>query len=314
MLMARPWLVRAVSLAAIAASCWLLFVALRSSWRDLVGMLSEKSLVLPFLASCLSYGLALGVLSIGWRELVGTISGTRLTLWQGLYIYATANVAKYLPGNIFHFAARQVLAQRAGQPHGATALATVLELGLMVACSLLLVGVFGGRYLIERLARPGLASLNSDHAWTAIVTIAIVCVGGALAVLHKTGLLKRMLRISVRDLALPSLCISLFLAAQSLIALYLGHAIGESRPQVVPGLQIAVAYLLAWLAGLVVPGAPGGLGVREGVLLLLLGGTTGEAFALTLAVAMRFVSTVGDAIFALVGYPLSRFGPTPFDD
>jgi len=142
-----------------------------------------------------------------------------------------------------------------------------------------------------------------------ISAVLVVCSGGALAILHRTGLLRRILGVDIRDLVMPSLFISLFLSIQSALAVYLGHAIGAGRLPAIPDLLVALAYLLAWLAGLVVPGAPGGLGVREGVLVFLLGGVSGEAFAVALAVAMRFVSTTGEAIFALVGFPLYHFGP-----
>ena len=309
MLTIRRWVVRALSAAAIAASCWLLFIALRSCWRDVVGMLSAGSLAVPLVASSLLYGIFLGVLACAWSDLVGTISGVRLSLRHGLCIYAISNVAKYLPGNIFHFAARQVLGSRAGQPQRALVQATLLELTLMVACSLVLIVIFGGRYLPAQLQMPALAPhLTPGQAWAAIFVMMVACGGGGLALLHKTDLLRRGLGVGVRSLAIPGLFVSLFLAGQCVLAVYLGHAIGTGRSPAVPDLLVAMAYLLAWLAGLVVPGSPGGLGVREGVLVLLLGGVTGEAFALALAVAMRFVSTAGDAMFALVGYPLYCFG------
>jgi uncharacterized membrane protein YbhN (UPF0104 family) len=308
MLTIRQWAARGLSATVLVASCWLLFIALRSSWRDVIGMLSEESLIVPLVSSSLLYGIALGVLSYAWSYLVGTISRVRLTLRDGLSIYAIANVAKYLPGNVFHFAARQLLGHRAGQPQRAIAQATVLELALMVICSLVLIVVVGGRYLPSQLQMSTLPRLlTGRESWAAIVAIIVACGAGAIAFFHKTALLK-LLGIGVRDMALPALFISLFLAGQSLLAVFLGHAIGVGRLAPTPDSFVAAAYLLAWLAGLVVPGAPGGLGVREGVLVLLFRGVTGEAFALALAVAMRFATTGGDAIFAMLGYGLSHVG------
>jgi uncharacterized membrane protein YbhN (UPF0104 family) len=273
----------------------------------MVELLSERALLIPLVVSCLLYGIALGALSNGWRNLVQTVSGVPLSFQQGLSIYAVANIAKYLPGNVFHFAARQVLARSAGAPHLAIAQATILELALMLACSLGLIIVLGARYLPERLHIPVLAgAFTPRQIWAVFVLITILGGAAALAILARTGLLRRMLGVDVYGLAVPAVSISLFFAGQCLLAVYLGHAVGSGRSPAAPGLLIAAAYQLAWLAGLVVPGAPGGLGVREGVLVLLLGGVTGEAFALALAAVMRFVSTAGDAIFAGVGYPLLR--------
>jgi uncharacterized membrane protein YbhN (UPF0104 family) len=61
---------------------------------------------------------------------------------------------------------------------------------------------------------------------------------------------------------------------------------------------------LAWLLGYVMPGAPAGLGVRETVLVLGLGPALGEAEALVVALAYRFVTVVVDAVSAGAGFLL----------
>jgi uncharacterized membrane protein YbhN (UPF0104 family) len=58
-------------------------------------------------------------------------------------------------------------------------------------------------------------------------------------------------------------------------------------------------FALAWTAGLVVPGAPGGLGVFEAVLLLRLGLQVPEAPLLAIALSYRLVATLADLLAAL---------------
>ncbi len=60
-----------------------------------------------------------------------------------------------------------------------------------------------------------------------------------------------------------------------------------------------LGFALAWTAGLVVPGAPGGLGVFEAVLLLQLGGQVAEAPLLAVALSYRLVATAADLLAAL---------------
>ena len=57
-------------------------------------------------------------------------------------------------------------------------------------------------------------------------------------------------------------------------------------------------FALAWTAGLVVPGAPGGLGVFEAVLLLRLADAVPEAPLLAVAVSYRLISALADLIAA----------------
>ena len=58
-------------------------------------------------------------------------------------------------------------------------------------------------------------------------------------------------------------------------------------------------FALAWTAGLVVPGAPGGLGVFEAVLLLRLAFAVPEAPLLAVVISYRLVSTLADLIGAM---------------
>ena len=58
-------------------------------------------------------------------------------------------------------------------------------------------------------------------------------------------------------------------------------------------------FALAWTAGLVVPGAPGGLGVFEAVLLVRLAAVVPEAPLLAVVISYRLVSTLADLLGAL---------------
>ena len=73
-------------------------------------------------------------------------------------------------------------------------------------------------------------------------------------------------------------------------------------------------FALAWTAGLVVPGAPGGLGVFEAALLLRLGFAIPEAPLLAIAISYRLVVTIADLLAALTarldGHSLLRNSAT----
>jgi uncharacterized membrane protein YbhN (UPF0104 family) len=66
------------------------------------------------------------------------------------------------------------------------------------------------------------------------------------------------------------------------------------------------AFSIAWLTGLVAVFAPGGLGVREALLVALLRGRLGTADAVVLATASRAVLTIADLLGAFVGVLILR--------
>jgi uncharacterized membrane protein YbhN (UPF0104 family) len=84
----------------------------------------------------------------------------------------------------------------------------------------------------------------------------------------------------------------------------------------VPARDLALyagAFAVAWLAGLVAIYAPGGLGVREAVLVALLSGRIGAADALIVAAASRLMLVLVDVVLAGVATAAMRRGRPHLD-
>ena len=69
--------------------------------------------------------------------------------------------------------------------------------------------------------------------------------------------------------------------------------------------QLISSFSLAWIIGLIVPAAPGGLGVFESVILFGLGSQLPEAPLLASLLCYRIVSTFSDILSALI-YPFKK--------
>ena len=61
--------------------------------------------------------------------------------------------------------------------------------------------------------------------------------------------------------------------------------------------KLVVIFSIAWVAGFIIPGAPGGIGVREAVIIFFITPIVGEAQSVVVAVALRFVTLLGDVWF-----------------
>jgi hypothetical protein len=295
------WIFQVFSLVAIGAACWLLSAALRDSWREMVAMLGDRALIGPLTALSVAHSVALGIAALAWRYLVGVVVGAPVSVWVGLRIYAISNVAKYLPGNVFHFAGRQLMGGRAGWPQHAIARATLLELGLNAGCALALIALTGATVLPDRLSKSaGATAVAIGHMGAGMPLIALVAVALVVAIMSWSGLLHHVFGVRLQHLLVAGSLVVAFLLGCDAIAVFAGIAIDGPIART-HWVLLGSAYLASWLAGFVVPGAPGGLGVREGMLLFLLSDTTGAPFALSLAFATRVVTTAGDALFAVVG-------------
>ena len=65
-------------------------------------------------------------------------------------------------------------------------------------------------------------------------------------------------------------------------------------------------YLFSWIIGFITPGAPGGIGIREAVMMLMCGSFLDTNTIMLYAVTMRLISTFGDIAAFLVGLLLDR--------
>ena len=201
-----------------------------------------------------------------------------------------SSLGKYLPGKIWAVAGMAVMAQRAGIGAGpATGSAVILQL-LAIGTGVAVVGLTGWGAL--RAAYPGA---------TAGLVILLAGSVGRLALLLWPPLVSRLLRLGAPEAGRrcgrrPRRWRSAWWRTRSR-----GWATASPsgcwraaccRP---PGLDLLPAiavFTASYLAGFLALFAPGGIGVREGVFILMLQGPIGIGAATALAIASRLLLTV----------------------
>lgn len=228
-----------------------------------------------FFVLAVIYGFANLLLALSWRLLLRHC-GAAGTHIAPIRIYGMSQLAKYVPGNIFHLAGRQGLGMAAGISAIALAKSTVWELGLLAAAGAL----FGWMVLpLLILGFPVRAS--------------------AFLMFTSAGLIVYLLhQMASRQVASAFLCQIIFLIVSGAVFIaLLGLIAVHNDVGAQCWLAIGGAYIVAWLAGLVTPGAPAGVGVREMILLLLLRNVFASADLLMAVLLGRLVSIIGDFIF-----------------
>jgi uncharacterized membrane protein YbhN (UPF0104 family) len=217
-------------------------------------------------------------------------------------IYLKTNIAKYLPGNVWHFYGRVVASKNAGYSLEAAALSVVMEPLLMAAAALML-ALIGWRHV---------------HTGLTIFSLMIVLLGLHPQVLN--FVLQRISRLKqkfknlvspdqipyVRRYPLrPLLGEMCFLVLRGGGFLMVAAMFGVS--DTVPVLPLLSAFSFSWLLGLVVPGAPGGLGVFEASMIALMENQIPVAALLGAVALYRLVSTLAEGIGAGLAYLYSGY-------
>lgn len=278
----------------LAAQAALLVVIGYFVWRTLsAGLASSGFLRLRFsLPHLLASWVALAgyyAMYAGGMHAILRLLGAPSSFGRAFKLNFATNLGKYVPGGIWPVLGRMTLGPKLGLPRRIVAPGMVLEAGLSIAGGLLVFFIslgFGG--FVPSGTRP--------WQWAALA--AIVLVGTAPPVFRRV--LAFGFRLAKVDAPVPRLS---FGATAGLVAYYglawvvAGLAFRLYTLALVadaPGriLQYAGVYAAASVAGLVVLLAPGGIGVREGVIALLLAPAIGAPSATLVGFTARVWSTL----------------------
>jgi uncharacterized membrane protein YbhN (UPF0104 family) len=223
------------------------------------------------------YGLANTALALAWWNLLLYFGPITSRLWA-IRVYGLTQLAKYVPGNVMHLASRQAIGLAAGVPGWPLAKASVWELGL--------ISITGALFSI--LVLPQVLPAAS----ASIAIVVFIGVLGMVAIV-----LKRYIGLPIAR-ALGWYTIFLTTSGMVFVGLLLLF-VNESSVTPSQVFLFCGAFVIAWLAGLVTPGAPAGIGVRELVLLFLLKGLVLESDLLLAVFLSRVVTIAGDVLFFL---------------
>lgn len=224
-------------------------------------------------------------LGIAWRVALRD-SEVYVRLPWAIGTYSLTHVARYVPGNVFHYAGRQVVGVAAGLPGRALVRAAVVEV--------ILVSISGA--LISLFAVPLVLPELQGATWQLLVLVVIGAVGTLLY------------RLRGRDVAKAfGLYMSYLTASAVTFLLVVAVHAPQDTPAAYEGVAICAAYVVAWLVGMLTPGAPAGLGVRELVVLFLLGKVMDTPTLLFAVLATRAIAIIADTIAWLMGLALRHY-------
>jgi hypothetical protein len=237
-------------------------------------------------------------------------------------IWLASEACRWLPGSLWSFGSRAVLATRRGIDGPRVAASLALELAVTVAAWALVAAIGGSRLRIPTGWTPG--DPASAAAW-ASAGFALACVGGAWALRSSrfrgklNGLILRFRDLRRAGVSWAGLFQSwMFYVAMAIVNGATLLVIVRSSPGGAgcPFWGVIAANAVAWLAGFFALFAPGGLVVREACLAAMLAPWMAPEQAIVVALAWRLVQVAAEAAcFGGVvawGLPGSlRFDPLP---
>ncbi len=254
-------------------------------------------LLLPVILCLIVYILAITFLGSAWCMILECTSSMKVRFRMGVPVYLKANMGKYIPGNVFHYVERNLFAARIGIGQAQVAISSVIEIIGQLLSALLLSLLF----LRGRISSAITFISSKCTSIVLLIVAAVILIIAVIGIIFSKranieGILMTMKNVHNRPLYLLTFCIyiltHLLLSASVALLVYsvIDNHMGYN------GGQVMGAYIAGWTAGFVVPGAPGGIGVRELVITMLLSGTPYEKSIVPAVLIHRFVSVVGDLI------------------
>ena len=251
---------------------------------------------------------AMTLLGANWLVILRD-GGVRAPWRRGLAWFFVGQLGKYVPGGIWPIVGQSELATR----DGATRTVAYRSTALSMVATLL------GAVAVAALA--GLIAPSGTRTVPALLAMGLIVTMGSLAIAPIRRHLHRLSdRVTSRELRLPDGAWFAGIVARyvpmwvlySVMTVGSAHALGASLDAEL-AVTLIYAACLSWMAGFVIIGLPGGLGVREAVLISMLTGPLGAGVAVSTALISRIVSIGVDLAGAALAVAIARSAP-PMDD
>jgi uncharacterized membrane protein YbhN (UPF0104 family) len=278
--------VRALFVSAAVALLCLALVDEGSTLRREAQTLSAPIIATAFIAGLAGLACSLMV----WKSVLADL-GSPISLGDACRIMFIGQLGKYIPGSVWPVFGQMELGAERGIPRSRSAVSVVLSSAVMV--------LTGG--LVAACTVPFGARGSIGRYWWVLL---VVPVG---AVLLSPPLLNRLLGFTLRLLRAPAIEERVTVRGLAISAGWacLGWLFNGAMVYVMmrrlagSGGAIALVsvggFALSWVAGYLAVFAPAGAGVREAVLVAVLGTQTRTSVALVVAVVARALTVAADA-------------------
>lgn len=243
---------------------------------------------------------------IVWFLILRKTFEQKINFFWTIKIYLITNMAKYLPGNIWHFYGRINFIYKKGVSLGVASISVLLEPLLMAASALFITLISHSIGLISISQNPSFILLE---LLILIITLSSFHPQIINPIIHRLSKLKfknqaQEIEAEKTDLKhypiFPFLGELIFVILRSLgFLLIIGSLISLNLSQIP---LLISAFSFAWLLGLIIPGAPGGLGIFEATIITVLNHQFPSEIIVISAAIFRVISILAEGIGASLTY------------
>lgn len=280
------------------------FSKIEFTWKNLGN--PRVVILIIFICACIGV-LGNMINAFVWCMYLQYIENKRLDKILLMSVYLKSNTAKYFPGNIGQYIGRNLLGSKLGITQSAMVMATLLEIGCICVTAFLVSVIASYQNVFIALREIIKVAAYTKIAVCIGITMSVVIII-LIIIFYKKGLLHRVRQFCNLKACMLLVQAMLFYAIMlilsgSMVVIVLQVIFEQS----VNFLTILSVNTLSWTMGYIVPGAPGGIGIKEFVMSLLLNEVYAKDIILTAIVIVRISCIIGDILSFLAGYAAERY-------
>ena len=278
-----------------------LLKALKDHWQEVAAIRIDPAgwicLAIAFVVTLLAHTWSGWVWSWLLRDFKHPISSLRL-----IQVYLKTNLAKYLPGNVWHYYGRVSTLTKAGVPTATATLSVLIEPILQASAALLVILI--GNQIDGQILHK--AQVWNWQTFCSLGVLFLLHPGVLNPVLQILGKFERKVknaenfeksRFKVERYPVKPLLGAIgFLSLRGLGFCLILFALTPVNLSQLP--MLLSAFSLAWVSALIIPGAPGGIGVFEATAIALLNQPFSTGVILSVAALYRLLSIVAETVGA----------------
>lgn len=279
----------------VGISIYFLVKIFVGSFDLLHGITVTKENMLIAILSISLYLLVYLILSYSWLMLLRD-NYPHFNYVDSISIIGRSQIGKYLPGNIGHFVGRLVLLPRYMSKKDVSY--TLYIENIVMVFSYIGLGCFYYKYfpIVSIFGQQ-----NISLIFLAFLTFSLIAYTGFRFLRKKYEFLK------VKNIVFFKIIFLSFITSfiGGLIIYLIIPIFNEG--ETLPFFQCASGFALSFLAGFIIPGAPGGVGIREFAFILLFGSSLTDPIALEVILSFRLVTIIGDILLFGATYILNFY-------
>lgn len=246
--------------------------------------------------------------ALGWGGILAHL-GQRRPRLAIAGVFSITQVAKYLPGNVGHHIGRITLAKGSLEIPASATSVSILQESALASLAALLVGFtcFSLQSAIRTVDGVDLRLMLGAAIASGLAALAVVNAWKKGRPVARNRIVAWLLATAP---SWPSVASNLpfYLAVTVLNGIAVAFVADAIMPTTMHDIVLlSGAFMLSWVIGFLLPGAPGGLGVREAAFVALLSHAYVPSAMLAIALLCRLASVAADVLIFACGYTLTRW-------